>query len=442
MRPASLLSCCTRAEARAAKESAATHTGALAGDYGVMHTLVTRAGVIHVESMEELVDVSQILVRCLQLPTAGPAIFTESGAFKALALDLCDQVGLTLPALSPAADRALRQALPAFIPPSNPLDLTAQGLVDPGLYRRTLPAVLEDDGFGSVLLGIILTDPGTTAIKLPPILDAIRALRPRKPMIFAALDEGAPFEFAELDQLRELGVACFPSPERAIRALAHVTRFALQDGAERVPQEENGRVLNLSPGILPEYKSKRLLADYGIAIPQGRLATSREEAVSIAREMGFPVALKAQAAALPHKSDAGGVLLGMESEEAVADAWSVLQNNIARLRPGLLLDGVLVERMGKKGLELIVGARNDQDWGPVLLVGSGGVLAEAMEDVRILPRGSSIVSVSRSIARATLRRVAARLSWHTGAPRGGGGRGVVSAGSADTREPSDRRGRD
>ena len=96
------------------------------------------------------------------------------------------------------------------------------------------------------------------------------------------------------------------------------------------------------------------------------------------------MALKAQAAALPHKSDAGGVVLGMESEAAVAEAWSVLQNNIERLRPGLMLDGVLVERMGEKGLELIVGARNDQDWGPVLLVGSGGVLAEAIEDVRIL----------------------------------------------------------
>ena len=369
---------------KAAQASAATHTGALAGNYAVMHALVTGAGVIHVESMEELVDVSQILVRCPELPAGGPAIFTESGAFKALALDLCEQVSLRLPTLSAAAERALRQALPAFIPPSNPLDLTAQGLVDPGLYRRTLPAVLEDDGFGSVLLGIILTDPGTTAIKLPPILDAIRALRPRKPMIFAALDEGAPFEFAELDHLRELGVACFPSPERAIRALAYVTWLASQDGLERVPQEENGRVLDLPPGVLPEYKSKRLLADYGITIPEGRLARSSDEAISFAREMGFPVALKAQAAVLPHKSDAGGVLLGMESEEAVAEAWSVLQSNIGRSSPGLVLDGVLVERMGDKGLELIVGARNDQDWGTVLLVGSGGVLAEVIEDVQIL----------------------------------------------------------
>ena len=124
-----------------------------------MHTLVTHAGVIHVQSLEELVDVSQILFRIRELPRKGAAMFTESGAFKALTLDLCEQIGLELPSLSPAAELALREALPAFIPPSNPLDLTAHGLVDPGLYRRTLPAVLEDPQFGSVVLGIILTDP-------------------------------------------------------------------------------------------------------------------------------------------------------------------------------------------------------------------------------------------------------------------------------------------
>ncbi len=383
----------------AARASAATHTGALAGNYQVMQALVTHAGVIHVDSMEELVDVVQILVRARELPRVGPAIFTESGAFKALALDLCERVSLELPALSPSADRALRQALPAFIPPSNPLDLTAQGLVDPGLYRRTLPAVLEDEGFGSILLGIILTDPSTTAIKLPPILDAIRTLRPSKPILFAALDEGAPFDFVELNQLRDLGVACFPSPERAIRALAHVTAHALP----AIPQSEHGdsrgsiRDLypDLPPGVLPEYKSKRLLTEFGIPGPRGWLATSRDEAVSLAREMGFPVALKAQAEALPHKSDAGGVLLGLESEGAVAEAWSVLHDNITRLRPGLQLDGVLVEKMGAKGLELIVGARNDKDWGPVLLAGFGGVLAELIEDIRILPADLPPAAIER-----------------------------------------------
>jgi len=368
-----------------ARASATTHTGAIAGDYDVMHTLVTHAGVIHVDTMEEFVDVAQMLVRCRELPCGGAAIFTESGAFKALALDLCDRVGLELPELSSRAHAALKEALPAFIPPSNPLDLTAQGLVDPDLYWRTLPPILEEDRFGSVLLGIILTDPKTTQLKLPPIVGAIRSLASRKPVVFAALDEGAPFNFPKLEELRELGVACFPSPERAIRALAHVTSFALRRTIHEDALLDEGPIPKPIEGILLEWESKSVLAHLGIAVPRGRLALSVDEAVRIAAEIGFPAVLKAQAAALPHKSDAGGVILGVGSEAEVREAWSTLHRNVHSARPEIALAGVLVERMVERGLELIVGGRNDPLWGPILLVGAGGVLAEAMGDVRLIP---------------------------------------------------------
>lgn len=382
----------------AARASAATHTGAIAGDYDVMHTLVTDAGVIHVESMEELVDVSQILARCRELPRGGAAIFAESGAFKALALDLCEQVGLGLPALSSTAEEALREALPAFIPATNPLDLTAQALVDPSLYRRTLSPVLEDDCFGSVLLAIILTDAQTTKLKLPPILDAIRTLKPQKPVVFAGLDEGAPFDFPELEALRDLGVACFPSPERAMRALAYVSALSARPAASGIARKGNFSIPALPPGLLAEHPSKQILARLGIPIPAGRLARNLEEAIKIAGEIGFPVALKAQAAALPHKSDAGGVILGLASESDLRDGWSLLHHNLRQSSPDLALDGVLVEQMGSKGVEMIVGARNDPEWGPVLLVGFGGILAEAVSDVRLLAP-----NLSRGAIEAELR---------------------------------------
>lgn len=375
---------------RAARASAVTHTGAMAGDYEVMRTLVRHAGVIHVESLEELVDVTQILVRSSEMPRAGAAVFTESGAFKALTLDLCERIGLELPGLSDGAEQALRAALPSFIPPSNPLDLTAQGLVDPSLYRRTLPAVLEDETFGSVMLGIILTDPSTTKLKLPPILDALRTLRPRKPVIFAALDEGAPFNSPEIEELRQLGVACLPSAERALRALAHVTALGLRESDGDEIEADAEIAIRLEPGILPEYKCKAILASLGIGIPPGRLAQTVEEAISIAREVGFPLALKAQAAELAHKSDAGGVMLGVDSERALIAAWAELHRSVQAYRAEVILDGVLVERMAPEGVELIVGARNDPDWGPILLAGSGGVRAEALNDVRLIPADLSI----------------------------------------------------
>jgi len=368
----------------AARTSAITHTGAMAGDYDVMHTLVSRAGVVHVEHMEELVDVTQILVRCREVPAGGAAVFTESGAFKALALDLCESVGLTLPALSPAAEQDLREALPPFIPPSNPLDLTAQGLVDPDLYRRTLPPVLADEGFASVVLAIILTDARTTRLKLPPIVGALAELQPRKPVIFAALDEGAPFDFPELQQLRSLGVPCFPSPERALRALARVSGRTFPHPCECSEPALRAQYDIPQSGLLSEREGKALLARLGIATPPGAVATTPEHAVRIANEIGYPVVLKAHATALPHKTDAGGVFVGIDSDIALLEAWHALHRNIRTSRPDLLLEEVLVERMSEKGIELIVGGRRDPQWGTILLAGFGGVLAEAVSDTRLL----------------------------------------------------------
>jgi acyl-CoA synthetase (NDP forming) len=381
----------------AARASAETHTGALAGDYAVMRTMVNHAGVIVVDLLEELLDVSEILVRSRCLPTGGAAVFTESGAFKALSLDLCESLGLALPPLSDATAAALRLALPAFIPPTNPLDLTAQGLVDPDLYRRCVPPILADEQFGSLVLAIILTDEATSELKFPPILGALKALNPAKPVIFAGLDEGAKVSARYIEGLRNLGVPFFPTPERAFRALAHVTAFAAGErtrGADAGDETRaDSQVTKLPSGVMPEYQSKQVLKTAGIPVPQGSLATSIEEAQAIAEEIGFPVALKAQAAQLSHKSDAGGVALGISDAPALEEAWRLMHRNIARHYPELVLDGVLVEKMGARGLELILGARNDPDWGPILMIGAGGVLAEALSDVRLIPPGLSTQAI-------------------------------------------------
>jgi acetate---CoA ligase (ADP-forming) len=136
--------------------------------------------------------------------------------------------------------------------------------------------------------------------------------------------------------------------------------------------------------MIAEYRAKDLLKAWDIPFPVGRLATTLDEAQHAARELGYPVALKAQATDLPHKSDAGGVILNIADLDGMTTAWSRLHDNLARSRPGLKLDGVLIERMGKKGVELIVGGRNDPEWGAVILAGFGGVQAEILKDVRLL----------------------------------------------------------
>ena len=367
----------------AARESAATHTGAMAGDYQLMRVKVERAGVIFAETLEELGDIAEIALRCPTIPAGGTAVLGESGAFKALTLDLAEALDLDLPAVDDASAPALRAALPDFVGVSNPLDLTAQGLVEPDLYYRTLAALFGDDRFGSIVTGIIQTDPVTVGIKLPPILRAVGDLKPSKPVIFAGLDEGAEIGASYLAQLRAQGIPYFPSTERALRALKRLNDRARRDFSEGDMEPLAAPGLPGAGGVIPEYRAKEMLAPLGLAFPSGAFCTSVEQAVEAADRIGYPVVIKAQSAELSHKSDAGGVILNLLDAETLCAAWDRLHANVKAYDASIALDGVLVERMGTSGVELIIGAKNDPDWGPVILAGFGGVTAEILQDVRL-----------------------------------------------------------
>jgi acyl-CoA synthetase (NDP forming) len=379
--------------------SAATHTGAMAGDYEVMRVHVERAGVILVDTLEELGDVVEMLARYASPVAKGLGVIAESGAFKAIMLDQAEALGLALPPLDDADSPALRAALPDFVPVSNPLDVTAQGLVDPGIYGRTIDALAGDDRIGAILVTLIQTDTGTSHIKFEAVLDALRTSPPNKPVIVAGVDEGGIILAEDVAALRAEGVMYLPTAERALRALA---RMRSTGDVAVLPTSDAAPLAGLpqAGATVPEYRAKELLGARGIAFPSGILAGSAEEAVAAADRLGYPVVLKAQAAALPHKSDAGGVVVGLADAQAVRDGWAKLQAAVAAARPDLALDGVLVEPMAARGIELIVGARNDPHWGATILVGFGGVSAELLHDVRLLPAG-----LDRDAIAAELRRL-------------------------------------
>lgn len=380
----------------AARASAATHTGAMAGDYSVMLTKVERAGVVVAQTLEELGDIAEIGLRCARLPGRGAAILGESGAFKALCLDICDELDLELPVISDHDAPALRAAMPPFVALANPLDLTAQGLVDPELYYRTLSALFGDERFSAIVVGLIQTDPVTCAIKMPPVLRAVRELRPQKPVICAGLDEGAVVPPEYIAQMRELGIPYFPGTERALRAVARLSKLGARDFTEAA-FEPVAADLPHRGGVVPEYQAKRILAPLGIPFAHGELVTSLDAALSVAQRIGYPVALKVQAAELSHKSDVGGVILGVDGAEALRAAWTRLHDDVRQHAPAAALDGVLIEAMGARGLEMIVGARSDSQWGPVILIGFGGVTAEVTRDVRLLPHDLTREAVVREI---------------------------------------------
>jgi acyl-CoA synthetase (NDP forming) len=174
-----------------------------------------------------------------------------------------------------------------------------------------------------------------------------------------------------------------------MRALAHATAYAA-----RLDARENDAAPMSTPelprrGTLAEYEGKACLASLGVAIPRSALARDVIQAKEIAARIGYPVVLKAHAAALAHKSDAGGVALNIADANALDAAWRRVTESVAATRPGLPLDGMLIEEMAPRGVELIVGARRDPQWGPVLMVGLGGIWTEALDDVRLMPANVS-----------------------------------------------------
>ncbi|WJS98329.1 acetate--CoA ligase family protein [Novosphingobium humi] len=368
----------------AARESAATHTGAMAGDYKLMRAKVERTGVIFAETLQELGDTAEILVRCAGMSHPSAAVLGESGAFKALTLDLAEELGLPLADLHDEDSPELRAALPPFVPVSNPLDITAQGLSQPIIYTQSLGALMDDDRVGAVVAGIIQSDPITAKIKVPAIVAALDGREITKPLVFAGLDEGADMPAHYIADLRARGIPWFPTTERAFRALAALTRRAALDLTNAAPAPLSVAGLGDYAGVVAEYQAKALLGPLGISFPSGQFAADAEAAVAAAEAVGYPVAMKAQAAALGHKSDAGGVMLNLADADAVRAAFPKMVANVAAYDASITLDGVLIEKMGKRGLEMIVGAKNDPEWGPVVLAGFGGVTAEILADVALI----------------------------------------------------------
>lgn len=398
----------------AARESAATHTGAMAGDYKLMRRKVEREGVIFAETLEELGDISEILIRCAAMTQPEVAVLGESGAFKALMLDLTETLEVPLANLNDENAPELRAALPPFVPVSNPLDITAQGLSQPQIYTQTLSALLDDARVGAVVAGIIQTDPVTCKIKIPAILAALEGREISKPLIYAGLDEGAPVPGEYVAALRSHGVPCFPSTERVFRALARLGKRATLDLSRGDTAATPLARLGEFHGVVAEYQAKDLLGPLGFPFPQGGFAASADTAAEAADVVGYPVAMKAQAQRLGHKSDAGGVILNLADAEAVREAWHRIHANVAAYDASITLDGVLIEKMGARGMEMIVGGRNDPEWGAVVLAGFGGVTAEILQDVCLFTPDMTEAQIVSGLMGL---KSAALLAGYRGSPR-------------------------
>ena len=395
-----------------AREAAQSHTGALAGDHATATALLKREAVVVVDSLDELLDTTAVLLRYPQPPAGGTAFMTGSGAMKNIALDFADDLGLDLPELSAATVDQLTAMLPAYAVAENPLDYTTIGIRQPGLIGELLLAMLDDERVGNIVLAIPVGPVMAQRDKADHIVPAIA--KANKPAVLVLTGDSSPVEPFFMDAIAASGVPLFRSADRALRALRRVAQYG--EALQRAARAQT--VANLPiplPGAVPpngifaEYQGKAWLAKAGLAVPQGALAQTADEAVGVANRIGFPVVLKAQASELPHKSDVGGVLVGLADEATLRAGWDQLFASVKHHRPELVLDGALVEAMGPRGLELVVGAKRDADWGPVVLVGLGGIWIEALKDVRLIPADMAeediVVELSRLKAAVVLQGI-------------------------------------
>jgi acyl-CoA synthetase (NDP forming) len=385
----------------------------MAGDFQLMKAKLTREGVIFADTLEELADIATIAVTCNSLPGANMVVLGESGALRGLAFDLAEDIGLDLLDLNDENSPKIRAVLPDFVPVSNPTDITAIGLSGPVIYTNLLKVLLEDERVGSVVASIIQSDPITSKIKFPAIQAVLDAGDPGKPLVFAGVDEGATVPPEYIEGLRSAGIPWFPSTERAYRAIARLADLAKRDLTDRSQAPIAVPGLDDFAGVIPEYRAKALLAPLGVPFPDSLFAASAEEAVTAAQKVGHPVVMKAQAARLGHKSDAGGVILNLKTDEDVRAAFERMYANVAAYDASIALDGVLIEKMGRMGTEMIVGAKSDPEWGPVVLAGFGGVTAEILKDVKLFTPDMGVEQVKAGLL--ALKQAPLLTGWR-GAP--------------------------
>jgi acetate---CoA ligase (ADP-forming) len=380
----------------AGARAAGAHTGALAGDQRVFAALLEEAGVAQASGPGELLELARSLAHPAARPSGrgGLAILTCSGGDSGIAADLAARLGLRLPELAPATRERLAELLPAAATIANPLDYTAMLWRSPEVLEGIAEAVGSDPGIDQLLL--LFDHPDGLAAGTEREWEAVRG-----GLLAGAERSGAAVLLGStLPELLERRSAA----ELAARGLA--TAAGLGEAiacaaALRRPRPEPGRmeaiaaVAELAPSgdgaWLGEAEAKRLLREGGLAVPAGGEASDAEEALALAREVGFPVALKLSSPALPHKSEAGALALGLAGEE---EARAAAQRLLAL--PEAAEATLLVERMVETAAELFFAARRDGVV-PVLAVGLGGVWAELLDDVRLVPLPASPDRVERAL---------------------------------------------
>lgn len=372
-------------------QAAASHTGAMAGVDAVYEAAFRRAGMVRVFDIDEMFGCAELLAR-QRLPK-GPrlGIITNAGGPGVMACDaLLDRRGV-LARLAPATIDKLNGSLPPAWSHGNPLDILGDAPAQ--RYADALAAVLVDPGIDAVL--VILTPQAMTEPAAAAMAVVEAAKHSSKPVLAAWMGGAAVRD--GVTRMNAAGIPTYSTPEHAVRAFMSLVEFQRNRGVLlETPRDlpikfplDKGKlrqkfydIIGCNHELLSEDDSKQLLATYGIPVTTPRSAATSEEAALVARQIGYPVVLKVQSPQITHKTDVGGVALNLADDEAVRCAFEQIVASARRLRPQADVQGVTVQRMmtAVHGVELILGVKRDPVFGPVMMVGFGGIAAEVFQD--------------------------------------------------------------
>ncbi len=389
---------------QAGAKAAASHTGALAGEDAVYDAAFNRAGIVRVETFEELFDCAELLAKQPRPKGSGLGIVSNAGGPGVMAVDAIAYYGAEPATLSQETLDQLNQVLPPHWSHRNPVDIL--GDADAERYSKVLDICLNAPEMDGLLL---LAAPQALINPTDLATAAIEVIRAKPYPIFASWMGGPDMEKGR-EIFNQAGIPTFDTSERAVRAFMDLHRYSkniemLQEIPPRLPGKlefdreraaaiiEKG--LERENRMLTELEAKDLLSAYGIPVNPTRVANSEDEAAQVAAEIGFPLAMKISSRDITHKSDAGGVRLNLRNESDVRQVFQRVVADAHAYDPKALIEGVTLQPMLKRpDYELILGAKKDRDFGPVILFGMGGIMTEILKD-----RALALPPLNRLLAR-------------------------------------------
>jgi acetyltransferase len=394
----------------AGAKAAASHTGAMAGEDAVYDAAFKRAGIVRVDTIEELFDCAELMSK--QPRPSGPrlAILTNGGGPGVMATDTLARYGQEPAPLDPETMQALDAFLPPFWSRSNPIDILGDASAE--RFGRALKICFDSRNLDGVL--VILAPQALTApFAVAQALAA--AVKERRYPVFTCWMGGKSIAKA-VDILNEAGIPTYDTPERAVRAFLYMVEYArnLETLLEIPPkiirhmvfdQEKARQLLSAAPAqrFMPETDAKDMLTAYGLPVIRTELAETEAQALRIGREIGYPLVMKLHSPDITHKTDAGGVRLDLRCDADVGRAYTQILSSAHRYKPDARIEGVTLQPyFSNPDFEILLGAKRDPSFGPVILFGMGGIYTEVLKD-----RALGLPPMNRLLARRLMQETKA-----------------------------------